>query len=204
MQLRSLSALRSADNRKVEVMRQEIDTLRGLLQGQPFPPPSAELKQVEAARAVAEARAEAAVQQLDDLRDAMQIGLAEQKRQADEVTMLREAANASAEERVDAQKQIAELQRALRAREQKASAQDAQLTLLQGRADAAREREGRAAAQVGELRRQLDASAMVGLEGPGLDMTERHNKSSINTIAEGPHLDQWKEFLDPHVHASKL
>ena len=44
------------------------------------------------------------------------------------------------------------------------------------------------------VRRQLDASAMVGLEVPGLDMTERHNKSSINTIAEGPHLDQWKEF----------
>ena len=197
MQLRSLSALRSADNRKVEVMRQEIDTLRGLLQGQPFPPPSAELKQVEAARAVAEARAEAAVQQLDDLRDAMQIGLAEQKRQADEVTMLREAANASAEERVDAQKQIAELQRALRAREQKASAQDAQLTLLQGRADAAREREGRAAAQVGELRRQLDASQaeVAELSRAHADARGRATAAAASTAAEAASRAELRSLL---------
>ena len=38
--------MRSADKRNCDVLRHEIDTLRGLLQGQPFPPPSAELKQV--------------------------------------------------------------------------------------------------------------------------------------------------------------
>ena len=57
MQLRSLSAMRSAEKRQVEVLNKEIETLRGLLQGRDFPPPSAELKQVEAARAVSEARA---------------------------------------------------------------------------------------------------------------------------------------------------
>ena len=44
-------------------------------------------------------------------------------------------------------------------------------------------------------RRTLDASSAIHVQLPdGVDMTERHNKSSINTIAEGPHLDQWKEF----------
>lgn len=44
-------------------------------------------------------------------------------------------------------------------------------------------------------RRTLDASGAINVVLPeGMDMTERHNKSSINTIAEGPHLDQWKEF----------
>ena len=44
-------------------------------------------------------------------------------------------------------------------------------------------------------RRTLDASGAMNVQLPdGMDTTERHNKSSINTIAEGPHLDQWKEF----------
>ena len=56
-QLRSLSAMRSAEKRQIEVLRQEIGTLRDCLHGKPLPAPTAELKQVEA-RAVAEARAE--------------------------------------------------------------------------------------------------------------------------------------------------
>jgi hypothetical protein len=44
-------------------------------------------------------------------------------------------------------------------------------------------------------RRTLDASGAINVQLPeGMDGVERHNKSSINTIAEGPHLDQWKEF----------
>ena len=44
-------------------------------------------------------------------------------------------------------------------------------------------------------RRTLDASGAVNIQLPeGMDGVERHNKSSINTIAEGPHLEQWKEF----------
>ena len=44
-------------------------------------------------------------------------------------------------------------------------------------------------------RRTLDASGVINVQLPaGMDGVERHNKSSINTIAEGPHLDQWKEF----------
>ena len=73
-QLRSLSSMRSADKRQIDVLRQEIDTLRGLLQGRDFPTPSAELKQVEAARAVAEARADAAAAQLEDQREAKATG----------------------------------------------------------------------------------------------------------------------------------
>ena len=185
-QLRSLSAMRSADKRQVDVLRQEIDTLRGLLHGRDFPPPSAELKQVEAARAVAEARADAAAAQLDDLRDAMQIGQAEQKRLSDEATLHREAAATSSEEQLEAQRQIAELQRALRACDQKAAAQEAQVTLLQGRTDAARERESRANAQVSELRRQLDASqAEVGELGKAhTDALGQATAAAASTAAE--------------------
>lgn len=157
-QLRSLSAMRSADKRQVDVLRKEIDTLRGLLEGRDFPAPTVELKQVEAARAVAEARADAALAQLDDQREAMQLSATEHKQQAEEVVLLREGAASGAEERLDTQRQIDELKRALRLREQKGAAQEAQVTLLQGRTDAARERESRATAQVAELRRQLDAS----------------------------------------------
>ena len=76
-----------------------------------------ELKQVEAARAVAEARAEAASAQLDDLREAMQIGAAEQKRQGEEITLIRAQLSASAEEKLEAQRSVAELTRALQSRE---------------------------------------------------------------------------------------
>ena len=107
-QLRSLSAMRSADNRQVDVLKKEVETLRGLLQGRDFPPPTVELKQVEAARAVAEARADAASVQLDDLREAMQISAAEHKQQSEEVILLREATTAHTEDRVDAQRQIDE------------------------------------------------------------------------------------------------
>ena len=163
-QLRSLSVINGADKRQVEVLRAEIDALRGLLQGKPLPPPSVELKQVEAARAVSEARADAAAAQLEDVHEAMQIGLAERARLAEEVTLLRAQLTASTDEKLEAQRAAAEMGRSLRSLEQRAAAHEAQAQLLQGRADAARDRAERASATVSELRRQLDASQAESAE----------------------------------------
>jgi hypothetical protein len=156
-QLRSLSSLRSADRRQVDLLRSEIDTLRGILQGQ-LPKPNDELKQVAAAQLVSEAKAEAAEAQLEALREQMEIGGAERARQVEELALLRAQLTSNADEKLEAQRAVAELQRALRVREQRAVAHESQAGLLQGRADAARERESRAAAQVAELRKQLEAS----------------------------------------------
>lgn len=179
---RSLSQMRVAEKRQTDVLRVEIDTLRGLLQGRDFPPPNDELRQVDRARAAAEARAEAATAQLDDIKEAMEIRQAEAARQVQEVTLLRKQLEASANEKIDAERRVAELTRQVRSHEQRATAHEAQASLLQGRTDAAREREQRAAAQIAELRRQLEASHAQVSELSRAHAEERSRTASATAV----------------------
>ena len=84
-QLRSLSALHSAETRHKQVLQTEIQELRRLVKDGTEQPASAAMEQVSNAQAVAEARAQAAEAQMAALEEAMRISRAENERQLMEI-----------------------------------------------------------------------------------------------------------------------
>ena len=140
-QLRSLSALHSAEARHKQVLQSEIQELRRLLQPNGVPQPaSAAVEQAANAQAVAEARAQAAEAQMMALEEAMRISRAENERQLAEIQHLQTERRRAAAVRLAAQEERDELERSLRDAQQAAEAQLADNTLLRDKYAASRER----------------------------------------------------------------
>jgi len=113
-QLRSLSALHSAETRHKQVLQSEIQELRRLLLPNGVPQPaSAAVEQAANAQAVAEARAQAAEAQMMALEEAMRISRAENERQIAEIQHLQTERRRAAAVRLAAQEERDALERSL-------------------------------------------------------------------------------------------
>ena len=153
-QTRSLSTMHSAEKQQVAVLRTEVEQLRGLLQGlgRQAPEPS---QQAAMAQAAAEARAQAAVGQLDVMEEAMRIARAENQRQSDEITLLHEQHARSSKLLLEAEGQQEELQRTLRDRDSAVRAHEARSTAMSEKYETQHQRAERRASQLVEAQKQL-------------------------------------------------
>ena len=140
-QLRSLSALHSAESRHKQVLQSEIQELRRLLQPNGVPQPaSAAVEQAANAQAVAEARAQAAEAQMMALEEAMRISRAENERQLAEIQHLQTERRRAVAVRLAAQEERDALERSLQDAQQAAEAHLTNNTLLRDKYAASRER----------------------------------------------------------------
>jgi hypothetical protein len=140
-QLRSLSALHSAEARHKQVLQSEIQELRRLLQPNGVPQPaSAAVEQAANAQAVAEARAQAAEAQMMSLEEAMRISRAENERQLAEIQHLQTERRRAAAIRLAVQEERDALERSLQDAQQAAEAHLTNNTLLRDKYAASRER----------------------------------------------------------------
>ena len=140
-QLRSLSALHSAETRHKQVLQSEIQELRRLLLPNGVPQPaSAAVEQAANAQAVAEARAQAAEAQMMALEEAMRISRAENERQLAEIQHLQTERRRAAAVRLAAQEERDALERSLQDAQQAAEAHLTNNTLLRDKYAASRER----------------------------------------------------------------
>eukprot|EP00964_Phaeocystis_antarctica_P042622 scaffold24439_cov59-Phaeocystis_antarctica.AAC.1 len=159
-QLRSLSALHSAESRHKQVLQSEIQELRRLLQPNGVPQPaSAAVEQAANAQAVAEARAQAAEAQMMALEEAMRISRAENERQIAEIQHLQTERRRAAAVRLAAQEERDALERSLQSAQQAAEAHLENGTLLRDKYAASRERMELVQEQLLGAQQQLAAQA---------------------------------------------
>ena len=159
-QLRSLSALHSAESRHKQVLQSEIQELRRLLQPNGVPQPaSAAVEQAANAQAVAEARAQAAEAQMMALEEAMRISRAENERQIAEIQHLQTERRRATAVRLAAQEERDALERSLQSAQQAAEAHLENGTLLRDKYAASRERMELVQEQLLGAQQQLAAQA---------------------------------------------